>query len=56
VVSTAFKGEEKPTCCRFLEKYSAVLLLVILLKRGYLGPHYTKNEKKIAVIPIDLAR
>src|SRR5262249_4789649 len=31
VVSTALVGEEKPTCCRFLEKYSAVLLVVICL-------------------------
>ena len=29
VVSTAFVGDEKPTCCKFLEKYSAVLLVVI---------------------------
>src|SRR5688500_5500457 len=30
VVKTAFAGDEKPTCCRFLAKYSAVLLEVIL--------------------------
>jgi hypothetical protein len=29
VVSTALAGDEKPTCCRFLAKYSAVLLEVI---------------------------
>ena len=26
VVSTALVGDENPTCCKFLEKYSAVLL------------------------------
>src|SRR5204863_8260420 len=31
VVKTALVGDEKPTCCKFLEKYSAVLLLVICL-------------------------
>ena len=31
VVSTALVAEEKPTCCRFFEKYSAVLLVVIFL-------------------------
>ena len=30
VVRTALVEEEKPTCWRFLEKYSAVLLVVIL--------------------------
>jgi hypothetical protein len=35
VVKTAFVGEEKPTCWRFFEKYSAVELDVIfLLPRG----------------------
>jgi hypothetical protein len=29
VVSTALVGEEKPTCCKFFAKYSAVLLDVI---------------------------
>ena len=29
VVKTAFVGDEKPTCCKFLAKYSAVLLEVI---------------------------
>ena len=28
VVNTALVGEEKPTCCKFFAKYSAVLLLV----------------------------
>jgi hypothetical protein len=38
VVSTALVGDEKPTCCRFLEKYSAVELEVIfLLPRGFAG-------------------
>jgi hypothetical protein len=31
VVNTAFVCDEKPTCCRFLEKYSAVLEVVIFL-------------------------
>src|SRR5262245_2769072 len=31
VVSTALVGDEKPTCCKFLAKYSAVLLVVICL-------------------------
>ena len=34
VVKTALMGEEKPTCCKFLEKYSAVLLLVMVLDFG----------------------
>jgi hypothetical protein len=29
VVKTAFVGDEKPTCCKFLAKYSAVELDVI---------------------------
>jgi hypothetical protein len=35
VVSTAFSGDEKPTCCKFFAKYSAVLLEVIFATPSY---------------------